>query len=285
MEDMKNSHVILEGYADPDVLYYKGTYYLYATSYHISDGYEVYTSTDLKNWTNHGSCLGGSFGLDRWFWAPDVKEHNGRFYMLASIDEHLGLLIADSPLGPFMPQDTFLLDHTIDGHILFENDQMYLYYVSWREGHPYGIWGCKMQADCRTPDFSTEKLLLIADMPYECNQSSPVAEAPYVLVHDGKYYMTYSGSGFLSPYYCIAYAVSEHPLGPYVKYAANPILVGDGDHVSGIGHHAITAAPDGGLALIYHTHRAPGQVHPRDLRLGSIRFEKENGEWILRAEE
>lgn len=275
----------LRGYADPDVLYHNGIYYLYATSYSISDGYEVYASTDLVTWENHGNCLGGSFGLTRWFWAPDVKEKDGTFYMLASIDEHLGLLTASSPLGPFVPREGFLFDHSIDGHIFFEDDEMYIYYVSWREGHRYGIWGCRMMPDRITPDLSTETLLLVADQPYECHMN-PVAEAPYLLKRDGVYYLTYSGSDYQSPFYCIAYATASSPLGPYTKYAGNPILVGDGKTVSGIGHHCIVLPAEGDeMLLIYHTHRAPEQIHPRDLRQGKIRFVTEKGVTTLRLGE
>lgn len=268
---------ILQGYADPDVLYHEGLYYLYATSYHISQGYEVYVSSDLIHWENRGNCMPACpWGLNRWFWAPDVKEHNGKFYMLASVDEHLGLCIADSPLGPFIPQTQFLFPQSIDGHILFEGEEMTIYYVSWRPGHRYGLWGCRMKNDHLTPDLDTETLLLVADQPYEM-QMSPVAEAPYMLKKDGKYYLTYSGSHYQSPFYCIAYAVADAPLGPFVKYENNPILVADGIKISGIGHHCILQKPNGEMALIYHAHRSPSQVHPRDLWLGSIRFEENEG--------
>ena len=273
---------ILRGYADPDILYHDGVYYLYATSYQIPDGYEVYSSTDLAHWENHGNCLGGNFGLSKWFWAPDVKEKDGVFYMLASIDEHLGLLTATSPLGPFMPQDGFLFDKSIDGHIWFEGDEMYIYYVSWREGHRYGIWSCKMNPDRITPDLSTETLLLVAEAPYETHMN-PVAEAPYMLKKDGIYYLTYSGSDYQSPFYCIAYATAASPLGPFTKYEANPILVADGQAVSGIGHHCITHTPNGEMILCYHTHRAPGQIHPRDLYLGQIAFALQDGKTVLIA--
>ena len=281
---MKYRNPIIKGYADPDVLLYEGVYYMYATSSHITDGYEVYSSTDLVNWENHGNCLPKEpWGLKRWFWAPDVKEHNGKFYMLASIDEHLGMLVADSPLGPFVPQDGFLFDHSIDGHILFEDGQMYIYYVSWREGHKYAIWGCKMKDDYITPDLTTEKMLIVADQPYESFMAK-VAEAPYMMKKDGKYFLTYSGCHYQSPFYCVAYAESDSPLGDYVKYENNPILVADGVEVSGAGHHCITTNKDGSeYFIIYHTHDSPTKIHPRNLSLGKIWFDTENGKTVLKC--
>lgn len=273
---------ILDGYADPDILYHDGVYYLYATSYpkHCR-GYEVYTSTDLIHWENKGMCLQTAWGMERGFWAPDVKEKDGKFYMLVTVSEHLGLAISDSPLGPFIPQDGFLFDRSIDGHIYFEGDEMYIYYVSWRKDHRYALYGAKMRPDRITPDLSTEKLLIAAEKDYECHQAA-VAEAPYMLKKDGIYYLTYSACHYESPYYCVCYATSDSPLGDYVRYEGNPILVGDGVTVSGVGHHCITHSPSGErMFIVYHTHFAPGQIHPRRLSVTDIRFEHTDGQDVL----
>lgn len=263
---------ILKGYADPDVLYDKGVYYMYATSYHIKYGYEVYASTDLVNWENKGNCIEDAWGKTKNFWAPDVKEYNGKYYMLASVDEHLGLMIADSPTGPFVPQDKFLYVSTIDGHILFEDGKMYIYYVSWRDDHEYGIYACEMEDDFITPKEETEVLVIRPEHSYELDMGR-VTEAPYMMKKDGVYYLTYSASHFESPHYCVCYATSKSPLGPFTKYEGNPILVGDTERISGIGHHCIVYTPKGDTYIMYHTHDAPGKIHPRNLSLSKIAFE------------
>lgn len=280
MKTFKNP--VLDGYADPDILFHDGLYYLYATSYPKNGrGYEVYSSPDLAHWQNRGMCLEQAWGMDKAFWSPDVKQKDGKFYMLVTVSEHLGLAVSDSPLGPFVPQDGFLFDHSIDGHIFFDGDDMYIYCVSWRQGHKYGIYGMKMLPDRITPDLSTERLLIVPELPYECHQA-PIAEAPYMLKKDGFYYLTYSACHYESPLYCVCYAKSDSPLGPFVKYEGNPILVGDTVHVSGAGHHCVTYTPDGNrMILVYHTHYAPGQIHPRRLSLTSIRFEERDGQTVL----
>lgn len=285
MEPRYFQNPVLRGYADPDILLHDGVYYLYATSYHVGRGYEVYTSEDLVNWENRGLCLLGedvekAWGLNCFYWAPDVKYHNGRFYMLVTVAEHLGLAVADSPLGPFAPQDGFLFDHSIDGHILFEDEDMYIYYVTWREGHDYALWGCRMNGDHRTPELSTEKLLLKAMEPYERHMAA-VVEAPYILKKDGVYYLTYSACTYESPFYCVCYATADAPLGDFVRYERNPILVGDGKTISGTGHHCVTPLPDGGYALMYHAHEAPGKIHPRNLYVGRIGFEPRGDHFVL----
>ena len=87
---------ILPGYADPDVYFENGVYYLYATSYR----YDVWTSTDLVNWEKkpNTAITAPVWGYDEWHWAPDVKRlPDGRYLMAASVREHLGLLTATSP--------------------------------------------------------------------------------------------------------------------------------------------------------------------------------------------
>ena len=84
--------------ADPFVLFYEGKYYMYCTTeksdflVHSNDfdtatpkgdGIFVYVSDDMKNWTRHGYALqkGDSMG-EKWFWAPEVMERDGTFYMV-----------------------------------------------------------------------------------------------------------------------------------------------------------------------------------------------------------
>ncbi len=275
----KYKNPILDNVCDPDVVYHDGYYWLYGTS--IGNGYAVYRSADLINWEKTGEVLKDAWGYSSAYWAPDIKKKDGKFYMLVTTCEHLGLAISDSPMGPFIPQNGFMFDRSIDGHIFFDGDDMYIYYVSWREGHTYGIYGCKMMPDRITPDLSTEKLLIVNEFEYE-RHFAGVVEAPYMLKKDGVYYLTYSGCHYESPFYCVCYATSDSPLGDFAKYEGNPILVGDGVTVSGAGHHCITSSPDGSrMFIIYHTHYKPGVIHPRRLSIGNIRFEEKNGKTVL----
>ena len=128
-----------------------------------------------------------------------------------------------------------------------------------------------MEDDCVTPILSTETLVIKADEEWE-QQQAPVAEAPYVIKHKGKYYLTYSGSHFESIGYAVGYAVSDHPQGPYAKYEGNPIL---SYHylVHGTGHHCIVKSPSGeDMFILYHSHHDTKSVQPRNLCIDRIRF-------------
>ena len=61
MEENMFTNPVLDGCADPDVIYYEGTYYLYATNTDMKDdsemGFKVYTSKDLVHWHDAGMAL------------------------------------------------------------------------------------------------------------------------------------------------------------------------------------------------------------------------------------
>lgn len=267
---------VLEGYADPDILYENGKYYFYATSYHIKKGYEVLVSDDLINWENRGLALDSAFGFDRSYWAPDVKKIGDRYYMLASVSEHLGIAEADNPEGPFTAREKPLFDCSIDGHIFEDTDgTVWIYYVSWRKDHRYGLY-CMRMKEGFEPVYESEKPVIFAEDEWESHQAK-VAEAPYMLKHNGKYYLTYSGSHYESKLYAVGYAVADRPDGPFTKYSGNPILVGDCVHEFGTGHHCITRDRDSNMLIVYHTHRDGEHIHPRQISIRSLRFESVPG--------
>ena len=109
--------------ADPYVLFYEDTYYAYGTS--RADGFEVYSSKDLKSWKRSSRLAlskEDSYG-DKWFWAPEVyyvaKEK--KFYMYYSVEEHVCVATSDSPFGPENIRKTLHL-HRISPGVPVWND-------------------------------------------------------------------------------------------------------------------------------------------------------------------
>jgi beta-xylosidase len=96
-----------EYFADPFVLRIGGVYYAYGTGATPleSDGraFPILRSHDLANWQYVGGALTPMSGAVA-FWAPEVAEEGGRFYMYysaattASDESHrLRIAIADKP--------------------------------------------------------------------------------------------------------------------------------------------------------------------------------------------
>ena len=126
---------------DPQVLLYEGKYYCYATDCnHYSQGFCVWVSDDLVNWSEEGIfCFDAikSWGKSH-FWAPEVVYHNGKFVMHYTAKSReldslrLGVAVSDSPTGPFIDvhgKPMFDLGYaTIDGSVLRCDEGNFFYY-------------------------------------------------------------------------------------------------------------------------------------------------------------
>ena len=84
------------------------------------------------------------------------------------------------------------------------------------------IYGAKLH-DMLTLDEEGEQRLIAAEAEWE-TRDCLVAEGPFMLKHNGKYYLTYSANHFRTPDYAVGYAVADTPLGPFQKFEGNPIL-------------------------------------------------------------
>lgn len=256
---------------DPYVLSYNGVYYIYSTN-HPDDGFEVFTSTDLVNWESAGMCAKkGDIIGDSGFWAPEVYERNGKFYMLYTAQEFLAMAVSDSPTGPFTKtSDEFIISdyRAIDGNILFDDDgSIYLYFSKVTDNDGQQLWGCRMGDDLLTIDESTLTHLTSPE-----GWEGATNEGPFVIKHNGTYYLTYSGDGYGGGTYSVGYATSDSPLGKYTKYEGNPILSMTRKTI-GTGHHCFVTSPDGSeMFIVYHCHYSKTQVHPRKLCIDRVKF-------------
>lgn len=260
--------------ADPYVLFHDGTYYLYATNGFSGRGFEAYTSKDLVSWEYAGVVAEKPDILGEYnFWAPEVYYYNNQFYMLYSAEEYSAVAVADSPLGPFRKtSDNFLFDfHAIDGNLLFDDDgRIYMYFSRVRhdEGEGQQIWGVEMNSDLLSAKLDTLTLLTAPNKDWE----GWVNEAPFMLKHNGTYYLSYSGDFYFNVNYSVGYATSDSPLGTFTRYENNPIL-GPDSFIHGTGHHAFVPSPDGSeLFIVYHCHNSTSQVHDRKICIDRAKF-------------
>ena len=274
--------------ADPFVLLHDGKYYLYCTAendkvlldHHSfdtaagkQDGYYVYQSEDLMSWENKGMCLNRQDVMgDKWFWAPEVLYRNGKFYMVYSSEEHIGMAVADSPLGPFRQEEKRWLypEKAIDGHMFVDDDgTVYLYYVRLHNGNQ--IYVAKLSEDLLRIDTLYEDCLIQAEAPWE-TRDCLVAEGPFVLKHKGVYYLTYSANHTRCQDYAVGVAMSQSPTGPFEKFQGNPILHRN-DRFCGVGHHSFTTSKDGKMLICaYHCHDSLENFKPRRFCLNTAQF-------------
>jgi beta-xylosidase len=269
--------ILTEDYpADPDVILVDGTYYLYPTTH--GHGYDAWTSTDLVTWKPRGSVFKAAYGGA---WAPDVfhnKRGDGKFYLYYTDSEpdapehgpwgkRIGVAVSDSPLGPFEDKKV-LAAGAIDANLFQDDDgRLYLYYVEIAGG--FKIFVQRMSGPLTKEG---DRIELIHPTEHWEMVSGHVTEGPFMLKHKGIYYLMYSGTGADSPNYGIGYATSKSPVGPFEKYAGNPIVHRE-QGIYGPGHHCVVEGPDGKLWMIYHQKSDDGTDYRRFLALDRIWFE------------
>ena len=260
--------------ADPTIFLWQGKYYAFGTN--SDDGIPAYTSTDLLNWkaieSNNGFALkkGDGFG-SKGFWAPQVFHYKGKFYMAYTANENIAIATSDQPYGPFTQLNKLSLPapvKQIDPFVFIDDDgKKYLYHVRLQSGNR--IYGARLHDDFSGIDTSTLKECISATEQWEntANAKWPVTEGPTVIKKSGRYYMFYSANDFRNPDYAVGMAVSDHPLGPWVKYKGNPVLSRKQTGYNGTGHGDLFRSAEGKVHYVFHVHQSGTQVGPRKTML------------------
>lgn len=108
---MKYQNPIIEGfYPDPSVCRVGEDYYLITSSFEYFPGIPIFHSKDLVNWKQIGHCLTtdeqlpiqnavNSYGI----YAPTIRFHNGRFYVIATnVTNYYNFIVwSENPKGPW----------------------------------------------------------------------------------------------------------------------------------------------------------------------------------------
>jgi len=278
---------------DPMVIRHAGKYYAYGTNA-PGEGYKALVSNDLVHWDDAGFVFrktNTSWGREH-FWAPEVIEHKGAFYLFYSSfgavegerqSHRISLARADSPLGPFVDVKAPLLDFgkaVIDAHPFIDADgSAYLYFALDKSENP--------QSELHVVRLSDD-LLSVKGEPVFCTrpdaewEGNEWNEAPFVFRNGDTYVMMYSARGFFDPNYALGYATSKSPMGPWKKSPLNPVLKRTTE-VSGPGHNSVIASPDGSeLFCVYHIHRNLEGGHERDLAIDRMHVTTDRaGEIVL----
>ena len=232
--------------ADPAPMVYKNTVYLYtghdednAAGFIMRD-WLCYTSTDMVNWTDHGAvaslknfkwsdrAISGWGGSENGAWASQCIERNGKFYMYCPLQGRgIGVMVADSPLGPFTdPLGKALIGaqyDSIDPTVFIDDDgQAYLYW-----GNP-NLWYVKLNKDMVSYSGEVTKDSSIAKV---AGRPDPFhyQEGPWFYKRSGHYYMAYASTCCPEG---IGYAMSSSPTGPwdFKGYVMDPSPASSGNH-------------------------------------------------------
>ncbi len=214
--------------ADPAPMVYNGTLYLYAdhdedvtvNNFFTMKDWRVYSTTDMVNWTDHGSPM--SLSTFSWAasnaWAGQVAARNGKFYWYVPVTKKtggnaIGVGVSNSPTGPFTDAlgVPLIANSEIDPTVFIDdNGQAYLYY-----GNP-DLYYVKLNQDMISYTGGTVQVpLTTAGFGTRTgNASRPTLfeEAPWLSKHNGIYYMSFAAA-CCSEY--IAYSTGPSATGPW----------------------------------------------------------------------
>jgi hypothetical protein len=242
-------------YADPNIVRFGDTYYIYATT----DGFDgwsgttftVWSSTDLATWTKHGIIL--DLADVSWAhtnaWAPTAAYANGKYYFYFCAAGNIGVATADSPTGPFTDSGKPLVNRADYGNAqqidpaVFTDD----------DGQSYLYWG----------NTTAHVAKLNADMASLGEQRTipgltDFREGLFMNKRNGIYYLSYSIDDTGSENYRVGYATATSPWGPFT--ARGVILAKDRSlGILGTGHSSIIQVPGtDDWYIAYHRFAIPG---------------------------
>ena len=243
-----NNPIIQTKYtADPAPMVHNDTVFLYSS--HDDDNAKgfvmrewlLYTSTDMVNWTDHGVVASLKdfkwVPYDNGAWAPQCIERNGKFYMYCPMPGGIGIgvLVADSPYGPFIdPIGKPLVKNSyadIDPTVLIDDDgQAYMYW-----GNP-DLYYVKLNEDMISCDGEVvhEQMTHEAFGERKGNQKRPTLyeEGPWAYKRKNKYYMAFASTCCPEG---MGYSMSDSPTGPWVYKG----MIMEGDRRSNGNHPGI----------------------------------------------
>lgn len=230
--------------------------------------WRVYSSTDMVNWTDHGSPLNqSSFAwADDRAWAAQAIERNGKYYWYVCAHSKItggmaiGVAVGDTPTGPF--RDALgkpLFDNgswdNIDPTVLIDTDgQAYLY---WGNPHLYcarlnddmiSIRGEVERIEQRVEGFGAPDM---EKRDKNVKYKDCYTEGPWISKRGNNYYMLYAAGGVPEH---IAYSMSKTPTGPW-KYMGNIMPLQD---TGSFTNHCGVADFKGHSYFFYHTGKLGG---------------------------
>ena len=287
----------VRGVHDPAVIKADGVFCLFSTG----RGIPIRSSTDLVHWKRVGRVFEE---LPAWatekvpgattLWAPDILFFNGRYHLYYSVSTFgsnrsciglatsptldssranyhwtdQGVVISSAKVDPF---------NAIDPNVVLDSDG-----APWLSFGSFfgGVQLMRLDAKSGKPTTPVEPPIRIAARP-----ESPAIEAPFIVRHEGFYYLFVSFDfcckGSESTYNVVV-GRSERITGPYLDAQGKPLLEGGGTpvlagagSVRGPGHNAILE-DDGRAWFLHHFYDANAKGVPT-LQIRPLSWDPEQG--------
>ena len=287
--------------ADPTARVFDGRIYLFPSHDIISPvepekkwfsmaDYHVFSSDNLTDWTDHGVILSQEqvpWGNPTAYsmWAPDCVEKDGKYYFFfpdapkpldtdkdgRSRGFGVGVAVADHPYGPYKPEPNNIKGIAgIDPCVLQASN-----------GENVIFWGGGGLRMARLKDNLTE----LADEELQNPVEGPhgmklyghaveglpegFKEGPFAFERDGRFYLTYPWVRKENGTECLAYAMSDKPMGPY-EYKG--IIMQEHENGCWTNHHSIVEYKGQWYLFYHHNDYSPGFDKNRAVCADSLFF-------------
>ncbi|SMQ75485.1 family 43 glycosylhydrolase [Agreia sp. VKM Ac-1783] len=277
-------------YADPNVIAFGDTYYVYATS----DGYPgwggkdfyVWSSKNLVDWERSEApilTLDGADGNVPWAtgnaWAPTISEKDGKYYFYfsghnAELDRKtIGVAVADSPEGPFTAQPEAMIlnnEAVTSGQAIdpaaFTDPKTGKHYLFWGNGAPVYA------------ELSDDMLSIKQETLKTISGLNDFREGAFMNYRDGLYHLTYSIDDTGSENYKVGYATSTSVDGPWT-YRGVILEKDTSQGILATGHSSILNVPGtDDWYIVYHRFAIPGgDGQHRETTIDKLTFDPETG--------
>ncbi|WP_088102012.1 glycoside hydrolase family 43 protein [Halalkalibacter urbisdiaboli] len=244
---LKNEEIRIR---DPFVLPIKDeqTYYLYGTTDDNvwegkGTGFDVYKSHDLKNWEGPFPAFRPSvdFWAEHHFWAPEVYEYAGRYYMFATFKAETQcrgtqVLMSEHPIGPFQPlteqpitpREWECLDGTL---FIDENEKPWMIFChEWLQVQDGKICAMPLSLDLREAIGEPVVLFSASEAAWTRGEGRYVTDGPYLYRNkQGQLQMLWSSQGDNGYAIGVARSTSGSILGPWT-HDSTPLFGESGGH-------------------------------------------------------
>lgn len=276
----QNPLIMDEFTADPSARVFNDKVYVYPShdirkdsgrfaNWFCMEDYHVYSSENLTQWEDHGVILSqydvpwvdpSTYSM----WAPDCIERDGKYYFYfpstakdksEGRGRRVGVAIAESPEGPFIPQESPMEGvFGIDPNVFIDTDgQAYLY---WGGGEK--LYMAKLK----------DNMLELATEPKEVVElPAKFKEGPYLFERQGKYYFTFPHVPETTER--LVYAMGDSPMGPF---EFKGVIMKESPVECWTNHHSIIEYRDQWYLFYHHNDLSPDFDKNRSIKADSLFF-------------
>ncbi|HST53747.1 MAG TPA: family 43 glycosylhydrolase [Pyrinomonadaceae bacterium] len=266
--------VVAGDYPDPSVMRVEDEYWAATTTGDWTPHFALLRSRDLVNWQKVGYVFQTRPAWAKGdFWAPELVSDRGRFFVfyVARRDEGpkkrgtlcVAVATAAAPAGPYDDRGPLVCQIPERGGVgsidpAFVRDERGQPFLIWkadgndaRPMQPTSLYAQPLSED-GTRLLGKRKEILRNDAPWE----GRVTEGSFILRRGEWFYHFYAGNACCgrSCDYAVGVARSRQLLGPWEKYARNPIIEANRDWQCP-GHGSIVETSDGRDFFLYHSYR------------------------------